>query len=71
MREPGSGTRAAMEIFLKERRIYPAMLVEMPSNETIKQAVMADMGVSFLSMHTMGLELNAGLIKSSRSMACR
>ncbi len=63
VREPGSGTRASMEIFLKERRIYPAMLVEMSSNETIKQAVMADMGVSFLSMHTMGLELSAGLIR--------
>lgn len=63
VREPGSGTRASMEIFFKERRIYPAMIVEMPSNETIKQAVMANMGISFLSMHTMGLELNAGVIK--------
>ena len=63
VREPGSGTRTSMEIFLKERRIHPAMLVEMPSNETIKQAVMAEMGISFLSMHTMGLELSAGVIK--------
>jgi DNA-binding transcriptional LysR family regulator len=63
VREPGSGTRASMEVFFKERRIYPAMIVEMPSNETIKQAVMANMGISFLSMHTMGLELNAGVIK--------
>jgi DNA-binding transcriptional LysR family regulator len=39
------------------------MMVEMPSNETIKQAVMAEMGISFLSMHTMGLELRAGVIK--------
>src|SRR5205823_8212478 len=60
---PGSGTRASTEIFLKERRIHPAMQVEMPSNETIKQAVMADMGVSILSAHTMGLELNAGVLK--------
>jgi DNA-binding transcriptional LysR family regulator len=35
----------------------------MPSNETIKQAVMADMGVSMLSMHTIGLELKAGVIR--------
>ena len=63
VREPGSGTRASMEVFFKERRIYPAMIVEMPSNETIKQAVMANMGISFLSMHTMGLELNADVIK--------
>jgi len=63
VREPGSGTRASMEIFFKERRIHPAMMIEMPSNETIKQAVMADMGISFLSMHTFGLELAAGVIK--------
>jgi LysR family transcriptional regulator, low CO2-responsive transcriptional regulator len=63
VREQGSGTRASMEIFLRERHIHPRSLVEMPSNETIKQAVMADMGVSFLSLHTMGLELGAGVIK--------
>src|SRR5437870_245116 len=63
VREPGSGTRASLELFLKERRIHPAAIVEMPSNETIKQAVMANMAVSMLSMHTMALELNAGLIK--------
>jgi len=63
VREPGSGTRASMEIFLKERRIHPATMVEMASNETIKQAVMADMGVSMLSIHTIGLELRAGVIK--------
>ena len=37
--------------------------MEMGSNETIKQAVMAGMGVSFLSLHTLWLELGAGLLK--------
>ena len=37
--------------------------MEMPSNETIKQAVMAGMGLSFLSLHTLGLELRCGLIE--------
>ncbi len=63
VREPGSGTRASMQIFLKERRIHPPSMVEMPSNETIKQAVMAEMGVSILSLHTIGLELRAGVIR--------
>jgi len=63
VREQGSGTRASMEVFLREHRIHPAGIVEMPSNETIKQAVMADMGVSFLSLHTIGLERHAGLIR--------
>jgi DNA-binding transcriptional LysR family regulator len=36
--------------------------MEMPSNESIKQAVMAGMGLSFLSLHTIGLEARHGLI---------
>ena len=36
--------------------------MEMSSNETIKQAVMAGMGLSFLSLHTIGLELDNRLI---------
>jgi DNA-binding transcriptional LysR family regulator len=61
-REHGSGTRAAMAAFLSERRIEPRITMEMPSNETIKQAVMAGMGLGFLSLHTIGLELRAGLL---------
>ncbi len=34
--------------------------MEVSSNETIKQAVMANMGISFISSHTVGLELSAG-----------
>jgi DNA-binding transcriptional LysR family regulator len=63
VREIGSGTRASMDIFFKEKRIHPTLAMEIPSNETIKQAVMANMGVSFLSLHTMRLELSAGVIK--------
>ena len=63
VREPGSGTRKAMEDFFAEHRISPRITMEMSSNETIKQAVMAGMGISFLSLHTMGLEMNAGLLK--------
>jgi DNA-binding transcriptional LysR family regulator len=36
--------------------------MEMPSNESIKQAVMAGMGLSFLSLHTIGLEVRSGLL---------
>ena len=35
----------------------------MASNETIKQAVIANMGISFLSLHTTGLEVQTGLLK--------
>lgn len=59
IREPGSGTRNAMEHVLAERGFKMRETLEMSSNETIKQAVMAGMGVAFLSMHTIGLELRA------------
>jgi DNA-binding transcriptional LysR family regulator len=36
--------------------------MEMHSNESIKQAVMAGMCLSFLSLHTIGLEAQNGLI---------
>lgn len=62
VREHGSGTRAAMTAFLAEHRVEPRITMEMPGNETIKQAVMAGMGLGFLSLHTIGLELHAGLL---------
>jgi LysR family transcriptional regulator, low CO2-responsive transcriptional regulator len=37
-------------------------IMEMPSNEAIKQAVMAGMGVSLMSLHTIALELQHRLI---------
>ncbi|MGD9950967.1 MAG: LysR substrate-binding domain-containing protein [Burkholderiales bacterium] len=57
IRERGSGTRNAMERFFAKHRFTPRETIEMSSNETIKQAVMAGMGVSFISMHTVGLEV--------------
>lgn len=62
VREEGSGTRAAMEKFFEQSRLELNISMEMSSNETIKQAVMAGMGVSFLSLHTLQLELERGLI---------
>lgn len=62
LREEGSGTRAALEKFLEDSRVQPRVVMEMSSNETIKQAVIAGMGVSFLSLHTLQLELEKGLL---------
>ncbi len=62
MREPGSGTRAALEAFLRDARVEPRVVMEMRSNASIKQVVMADLGLSFVSLHTLGLELDHGLI---------
>jgi len=60
IREEGSGTRASMEHVFRERHVSFRVSMEVSSNETIKQAVMAGMGISFISAHTVGLELAAG-----------
>jgi DNA-binding transcriptional LysR family regulator len=60
VREPGSGTRASMEQFFREHHLAPAQVMQMTSNETIKQAVIANMGLAFLSLHTAGLEISIG-----------
>ena len=60
VRENGSGTRQAMERFFGEHGIAPRIVMEMPSNETIKQAVMAGMGLGFLSLRTIRHELTSG-----------
>jgi DNA-binding transcriptional LysR family regulator len=62
VREQGSGTRAAMEQFFRDHRIAPPQVMETTSNETIKQAVIANMGLAFLSLHTTGLEVQSGLM---------
>jgi len=57
IRENGSGTRASMERVFADRRASYRTAMEVSSNETIKQAVMAGMGLAFISLHTVGLEL--------------
>lgn len=60
-REPGSGTRILMQRFLERMDEASAVrLIEMDSNETIKQAVLAGLGLAFLSLHTVDDELRAG-----------
>lgn len=60
-REDGSGTRILMSRFLD--RIgdgRPYEVITMSSNETIKQAVIAGLGVALISQHTVVEELHAG-----------
>lgn len=60
VREPGSGTRGLMERFFAEAGIAPRIGMQIGSNETIKQAVLAGLGLSFLSAHTIELEAESG-----------
>jgi len=60
MREVGSGTRLLAEKFLAEHGIKPRIGMEIGSNETIKQAVMAGLGIAFISAHTIAVEIGDG-----------
>ena len=50
------------EIFAAKALEFQASM-EVSSNETIKQAVIAGMGIAFLSAHTLGAELQAGRLR--------
>jgi LysR family transcriptional regulator, low CO2-responsive transcriptional regulator len=60
MREAGSGTRSVAEQFLAASAIEPRIGMEIGSNETIKQAVMAGLGIAFISAHTIAAEIEDG-----------
>ncbi len=63
LREAGSGTRRTMERFFAAAGVGVAAGMEMSSNEAVKQAVMAGLGLGFLSLHTVGLELSTGRLR--------
>ncbi|EKZ95416.1 LysR family transcriptional regulator [Cupriavidus metallidurans] len=59
-REKGSDTWNSMQEGFAGRLSNLRIAMEIKSTETIKQAVIANMGIAFLSAHTVGLELQAG-----------
>ena len=59
VREPESGTRTLMERFFSDAGLAPRIGMQIGSNETIKQAVIAGLGIAFLSAHTIDAELAA------------
>jgi DNA-binding transcriptional LysR family regulator len=61
VREEGSGTRTVFEEFMNGVIIKRARLgIDSGSNETIKQAVMAGLGIALLSAHTVAAEVESG-----------
>ncbi len=63
VREPGSGTRGAMERFFAKYKITINRGMETDTNEAIKQAVQAGMGLGIMSLHTAELELATDRLK--------
>jgi DNA-binding transcriptional LysR family regulator len=53
MREPGSGTRRAVQSLLEEHEVKVKVKLELGSNEAIKQAIAGGLGISVLSRHTL------------------
>ena len=61
IREPGSGTRSLFEAYMGETGYRPMKMgMEFGSNESIKQAVMAGLGIALLSAHTAAIEFETG-----------
>lgn len=56
-REKGSGTRKAFEEVLNNNGVQVSANMTLGNSETIKQAVMADLGISVVSKHSVALEL--------------
>jgi LysR family transcriptional regulator, putative pyruvate carboxylase regulator len=57
IREPGSGTRMALEAFCTERRLRLPAYMELGSNAAVKHAVLAGLGVAVLPVMSVRAEL--------------
>lgn len=56
VREEGSGARRIMMRLFREHGLSPQVRMELGSNEAIKEAILAGMGVAIMSRHTFGLD---------------
>ena len=63
LREPGSGTRQATERYFVEHKIRPVTRMTLGSDETIKQAVAAGLGLAVLSRHVLTLDAAEGPLR--------
>ena len=57
MREPGSGTRMVCNQLFDQFGIKPQVRMELSTNEAIKQAILAGLGISIMSQYTLGLNV--------------
>jgi DNA-binding transcriptional LysR family regulator len=63
LREPGSGTRQITERYFLEHGLRPATRMTLGSDETIKQAVAAGLGLAVLSRHVLALDAPSGALR--------
>ena len=68
VREQGSGTRKVLEdIVLKKNLSWRDLdiILELPSNESVREAVIAGTGFTLISQHVVDLSLENGLLKAA------
>ena len=53
LREPGSGTRMAVDEHFRKVRFHPKVRLELGSNEAIKEAVAGGLGLGVISRHAL------------------
>ena len=70
VREPGSGTLGLMERFFADAGVALRVGMQIGSNETIKQAVMAGLGLAFISAHTVEAEIADGRLVALDVKGC-
>lgn len=63
VRETGSGTRDSIQRYFDKRHLKFQTCIAMSSNEAIKQAVEAGLGLGIVSFHTLELELETGRLE--------
>lgn len=64
MREAGSGTRMVVETLFDRHRREPRVRMELSTNEAIRQAILSGLGISILSRHTLGIDVDPkGLVE--------
>jgi DNA-binding transcriptional LysR family regulator len=62
-REQGSGTRQMMEKFISKNKFYTKKKIELTSNEAVKQAVLAGIGISIMPIIGIRSEIASGKLK--------
>jgi LysR family transcriptional regulator, low CO2-responsive transcriptional regulator len=63
MREPGSGTRDVVEKLFADHGLVPKVRMELDSNESIREAILAGLGISVLSRYTLSSEADEARLR--------
>lgn len=62
LREPGSGTRTAADRYFEKKKFKPRVRLELGSNDAVKEAVAAGLGIGVVSRHVLhGLDKAYGV----------